>query len=104
MTDTINTITAKGYIVNAIDNMEFGKINQFCPVVYEILKPDYTTVYGANSIAPADLVRWIDLPDLNQIKKPAPITVTVADPDRAKKERDYDNLYNEGAEGFNPYR
>ena len=104
MDSIIKAIESKGYIVKACENMEMGVLNQNCPVVYKILNPDYSSVYGANGISPDSLAKWVNLP---AVKAPVTDRETISpvkDANRAKMERDYDNLYNEGAEGYNPYR
>jgi hypothetical protein len=101
---TIKALEAKGYIVVKSDNMWLGKVDESCPIVYEILNPDYSAVYGANGIAPESLEKWLDLPTVC-IKNVSIKTMSAKEyAKRQKKERSYDNLYNEGTEGYNPYR
>ena len=71
-------------------------------MVYKILNPDYSSVYGAKWDIPDSLAKWVNLP---AVKAPVTDRETISpvkDANRAKMERDYDNLYNEGAEGYNP--
>jgi hypothetical protein len=105
MDDIIKAIESKGYIVRKIDNMFQGKLDEKYPKVYEILNPDYSEVYGANSIIPECLPDWLSLPDLNKkVIKEVPHRSSEDEKARKAKEVEYDNLYNEGAEGYNPYR
>lgn len=108
MTTTISKIEAKGYIVKARENTWMGKLDAECPTVYEILRSDYSTVYGANGIGPDELDKWLDtLSDLTA-EKPIVASDTAYDPckeaQRKTKEREWDAIYNEGGEGYNPYR
>lgn len=65
MTNAIKDLEAKGYIVKAVANMEMGKLNTQYPIVYDIMTPDYTDVYGANGIAPEMMDAWNEsLPSL----------------------------------------
>ena len=105
MTNTIKAIENKGYIVKAEENMWLGKLNEECPVVYNIMAPNYTTVYGASGVAPESLAMWADsLPELNAPSSKATTHNAGNEAERASKEREWDNLYNEGGEGYNPYR
>jgi len=102
---TIKAIESKGYIVKSSENKWLGKVNESCPVAYEILKPDYTVVYGANGISPDELIKWLTLPDLvNSESKPAVIHDAAVELDCKANEKSWDNTYNEGKEGYNPYR
>lgn len=105
MTSTIKAIEAKGYAVVASENRWMGKLDEECPTVYKILNPDNNPVYGANGIAPEELANWLEsLEDLNETAAMKPTVYTADTAENAKKEKEYDNLYNEGGEGYNPYR
>lgn len=105
LNETIKSIEAKGYIVKASENRWMGKLDESCPTVYEILKPDYTGVYGANGISPDNLDKWLRLPELATNKNETEATYdATAEAERKAKETEWDNAYNEGAEGYNPYR
>ena len=86
--------------------MSMGIVSETCPVVYEIMKPDYSTVYGAGGVSPDSLSYWADtLSQIVAAKTPAIKAFDAdADADRRKKEREYDEMYNEGGDGYNPYR
>ena len=106
--NAIKTLESRGYTVISSANMWRGKLDEDCPVVYEILNPDHSEVYGANGLSINDLNKWLILADLN--KKPSEkalneVVTTIEQKEvLASKELNYDNLYNEGAEGYNPYR
>lgn len=105
--EAIATLERKGYIVSKYDNMSFGKLVESCPIVYDIYNPDHTHVYGSNSTAPEQLPVWAEsLRDLTAIKTPREITYRTAaeEADRRRKEREYDEINNDGGEGYNPYR
>jgi hypothetical protein len=104
--EAIKTIEDKGYIVKEYANMSMGIVSETCPAVYEIMKPDYSTVYSASGISPNCLSYWAEtLPQLTEAKTPAIKAFdAAADADRRKKEREYDEMYNEGGDGYNPYR
>jgi hypothetical protein len=108
LNNAIKAIEAKGYIVKASENRWMGKLDESCPTVYEILKPDYSAVYGANGIAPENLDKWLKLPELVKAERAETETVTAydatAEAERKAKESEWDNIYNEGGEGYNPYR
>jgi hypothetical protein len=102
---TIKAIESKGYIIKASENKWMGKLDETCPIVYEILNPDYTNVYGASGIAPEDLKKWLDLPALMKSESKPEIAWDAAkEAERKANEKDWDDTYNEGAEGYNPYR
>lgn len=107
----IETIEAKGYIVRSYENREFGRLNEEQPVAYEIMHSDYSTVYGYGTCDAEQVMRFAkdhcsstDETD----GATAETTGTILDAQRRianqKKEREYDLIYNEGAEGYNPYR
>ena len=104
---TIKAVEANGYIVRAYENREFGKLNQELPVAYEIMNADYTTVYGMGTCDAEQLVRFAGRMEAAEGEKEIEGTETAyaplygADPE---KEQEYDDTYNEGGEGYNPYR
>ena len=104
MTNAIKAIEAKGYTVVASENKWLGKLNEACPTVYEILNPDHSPVYGANGIAPERLVEWLDNLNNLSVSVTAESKPAAYNPENAKKEKEYDSFYNEGGEGYNPYR
>ena len=117
--NNINNIIAKiekyGYKVREHANIERGKLHEECPVVYAIYDAEtYQTLYGAGSVAPESLEKWLtwmigrygDKTDSES--KADETTETTETTERVKadvvKEREYDLIYNEGGEGYNPYR
>lgn len=102
----IAAIEAKGYNARKMENIEMGVVNELCPVVYNIYDQDYSQVYGANGIAPEQLSNWLSLPAINRKSSKAETNDInqQAESDRKASEKDWDNVYNEGAEGYNPYR
>jgi len=107
LSETIKAIESKGYIVKASENRWLGELDESCPVVYEIINPDCTNVYGANGISPEGLEGWLEIlaPIINENEK---IIESVWDATKETKrkanEKSWDDTYNEGAEGYNPYR
>ncbi len=107
----ISKIEAHGYMVHSRENRYLGMLCEECPVVYEILKSDYSTLYGYGTCSAEAIVRFSegleDSTDVSEdmdhedahITKP-PMETAV----RQAMEREYDDCYNEGEEGYNPYR
>jgi hypothetical protein len=106
--DAIRTLEAKGYRVIEIENKWMGKIDESCPVVYKIIDQEYETVYGCGGVEPETLTDLAEsLPDLAPkaaTTEKAHIATDAERAERAKKAKEYDDLYNEGGEGYNPYR
>lgn len=100
----IAAIEAKGYNVRKMENIEMGIVNELCPVVYDIFDQDYSQVYGANGIAPDQLSNWLSLPVINRKSSEIETIDQQAESDRKTAEKNWDSVYNEGAEGYNPYR
>ena len=104
----IEKLESKGYSVVKSANTYLGILNEKCPVVYDIYNPDSTRVYGSNSCSPETLQMWADtLPDANDEREEdhiAPALASAQEADRKAKEIEWDNLYNEGKDGYNPYR
>jgi len=103
----ISKIEAHGYMVHSRENRYLGMLCEECPVVYEILKSDYSTLYGsAEAIVrfsegledSTDVSEDMDHEDAHITKPPMETAV------RQAMEREYDDCYNEGEEGYNPYR
>lgn len=101
--EAISKIETKGYRVVATENRWLGKLDENDPVVYDIYKPDNTIVYGSNGTSARGLMHWAN--SLQEAKKKTP-------PQEIKNAKSYDEakakyfdwLYNEGGEGYNPYR
>lgn len=106
----IETLEANGYIVKAEDNMSMGELNKECPVVYKIMRSDYSTVYGAGSVGPDQLADYVAtlVPAVEEAEEVATETVVAETTEekaiRRAKEIEWDKTYNEGGEGYNPYR
>jgi hypothetical protein len=107
LNETIKAIESKGYIVKASENRWLGELDEACPEVYEILNSDYSEVYGANGISPEGLADWLDLlapvgdEGGNIIES---VWDAAKEDERKANEKAWDDTYNEGAEGYNPYR
>ncbi len=110
---TIAKIEKYGYKVRKYANMWKGKLVEECPVVYEIYDAKtYQTLYGAGTVGPESLEKWLSwmverYGEKADIEPKTAETKAVSSkpvkPD-VEKERAYDRLYNEGGEGYNPYR
>lgn len=107
LSKAIQALEAKGYIVRKYDNYDLGKRSEVLPVAYEIMRDDYSTVYGYGTCDEEQVMRFAasvcDTSDEAESRadeaEPAPLYG-----DNQEKEREYDLTYNEGAEGYNPYR
>lgn len=105
----IQALEKNGYIVRAYENCEFGKRSETLPVAYEIMHSDYSTVYGYGTCDAEQVMRFAanacnvatdaDNDADAETAEPAPLYGEDQD-----KEREYDQAYNEGGEGYNPYR
>lgn len=109
--ETIKAIEDLGYVVIESENRWLGKLNEKNPVVYEILKKDYSIIQGAKGMGVNGLANWLEMLTeeaaamKTAVKETATIaTATMTEVERIAKEKAFDNLYNEGAEGYNPYR
>ena len=107
--DAIRALEAKGYSVIPSENKWLGKLNENCPVVYKIIDQDYETVYGCGGVGRETLIELVEsLPDLTApkatITTKTRIMTDAEKAERARKAKDYDDMYNEGGEGYNPYR
>lgn len=109
LSEAIQALKTKGYIVRQYDNYEFGKRSETLPVAYEIMHDDYSTLYGYGTCDAEQVMRFAagicSDPSTTEAEteiettEPAPFYGT-----DQKKEREYDQAYNEGGEGHNPYR
>lgn len=103
----IETIEAKGYIVRSYENREFGRLNEEQPVAYEIMRSDYSAVYGYGTCSAEQVMRFAAR--TCSASENSETVAETAEPTSAYgtdqgKEREYDLVYNEGGEGYNPYR
>lgn len=102
----ISSINKCGYIVKAEENLEFGKVNEKRPVVYSIMHSDWSIVYGFGSCDDEQVIRFAaehcgrSAEDETDGKTSE---TKFAHPDQ-EKEKKCDLVYNEGEEGYNPYR
>ena len=106
--EAISTLKSKGYKVYPVENIYLGVSDKECPIVYDICYANSQAVYGANSASPESLAIWAE--NLKKTEPKESISEWLkryaseeikSDP---AKEKEYDNTYNEGAEGYNPYR
>lgn len=103
----IQALEKNGYIVRAYENCEFGKRSETLPVAYEIMHSDYSTVYGYGTCSAEQVMRFAaencedgaQNAETAEAAEPAPLYGA----DQGK-EREYDQAYNDGGEGYNPYR
>lgn len=107
----IATIEAHGYIVRSYENRYLGKLNEECPIAYEIMRGDYSTLYGYGTCSAEQVVRFAEgLEDPDDTVEDADheddnATETPVEPEALQAmEKEYDDCYNEGEEGYNPYR
>lgn len=121
LTSAIQAIEAKGYKVHGYDNYEMGKLNEQHPYVYEILNEDYSTVYGYGCCGEEAVIYFaqvilgaeIENEDDEQAEEIARLEKIIAKaekqaeiPTKAEKAeqlRAYNNLHNEGGEGYVPW-
>ena len=105
---TIEALETRGYSVHKYDNYEMGVRSKTLPVAYEILDADYNTVYGYGTCDVEQLTKflaWVEATAPSETKSDEPTREsTMIDMERQVKEREYDEIHNEGAEGYNPYR
>lgn len=111
----INTIIAQiekyGYKVKEYANIEKGKLNEECPVVYKIYDAKtHQTLYGAGTVGPKSLEKWLAWMVERYGEKTDEVSKDVEDVEvetvkaDVEKEKEYDRVYNEDGEGYNPYR
>lgn len=121
LANAIQAIEAKGYKVHGYDNYEMGKLNEQHPYVYEVLDDNYYTVYGygccgeeqviyfaqvilgANVESAGDeqaeeIARLEKIIEKAEQQKEIPTTA-----EKAEQLRAYNNLHNEGGEGYVPW-
>lgn len=98
--EAIKALESKGYEVIARENRWLGKLSETYPIVYDIYNGS-DRVYGANAIAPESLELWLDLPSVKKEEVKAPEETAPIEEEKAKE---WDDCYNEGGEGYNPYR
>lgn len=118
LTKAIQVLEAKGYTVRSYDNYELGKLNEDCPVVYEINNADGDTLYGfgccreeavinfaklrAESVS-ADTEHDEEIAELEEvIAKAERQEALPSEAEKAEWLREYNNAYNEGGEGYVP--
>lgn len=121
LTKAIRAIEEKGYTVRSYDNYEMGKLNEEYPVAYEIIDAEGYTVYGYGTchdnqifyFAQAILGLNLDSADDEQAAKIARLEKVIEKAgqqkemptkvEKAEYLRAYNNLHNEGGEGFSPW-
>lgn len=102
----IQALEKNGYIVRTYDNYKFGKRSETLPVAYEIMHSDYSTVYGCGTCDAEQVIHFAN----NKCKDKVDNAATKAEEITPlygadqEKEQEYDQIYNEGGEGYNPYR
>lgn len=112
LSEAIQAIEKSGYIVRAYENYEFGKRSDTLPVAYEIMHSDHSVVYGYGTCDAEQVMCFAvnacnvttdadDDVDAETAETAEPAPLYGAD---QAKEREYDQVYNEGGEGYNPYR
>lgn len=119
--NAIKAIEAKGYKVYGYDNYEMGKLNEKHPYVYEILNEDYSTVYGYGCCGEeaviyfAQVILGAEIESENDeqaeeiarlekiIKKAEQQNELPTKAEKAAKLKAYNNLHNEGGEGYVPW-
>ena len=106
--EAISTLKSKGYKVYPVENAYLGVVNKECPIVYDICYANSEAVYGASSASPESLPMWAETLEKAEPKesisdwlKRYAIAEIKSSP---AKEKEYDDTYNDGAEGYNPYR
>ncbi len=110
---TIAKIEKYGFKVRERANMWKGKLVEDCPVVYEIYDAKtHQTLYGAGAVGPESLEKWLSWM-VERYGEKADAESKAAEPKNVsvkpimadvEKECEYDRIYNEGGEGYNPYR
>lgn len=121
LTKAIRAIEEKGYTVCSYDNYEMGKLNEEYPVAYEIIDAEGYTVYGYGTCHDDQIIYFaqvmLDLyrknADDERAAKIARLEKVIKKAEQQKKmptkaEKDayiraYNNLHNEGGEGFSPW-
>lgn len=98
----IKSIESKGYIVHPYEDPCAGQ-------VYAILYSDYRTVYGYGTCDAEGVMYFsssvCDSADVEDgTDEDGTVKVYPAYGANQKKEREYDLIYNDGGEGYNPYR
>lgn len=119
--NAIKAIEAKGYKVHGYDNYEMGKLNEQHPYVYEILDEDYCKVYGygccgeeaviyfaqvilGDNLECADDEKAEEIAHLEKIIAKAEQQAEIpTKEEKAEQLRAYNNLHNEGGEGYVPW-
>lgn len=104
----IEVIQSKGYTVRSYANYYAGELSENMPVAYEIITSDYVTLYGYGTCSAEQIILFAEMLASTAIdnavsKKETIVTVPTIYANH-EKEREYDLAYNEGGEGFNPYR
>lgn len=120
-TNAIKAIEAKGYKVHGYDNYEMGKINEQHPYVYEILDDDYCKVYGYGCCGEEQVIYFaqvilgvnVESADDEKAEEITRLEKIIAKAEqqneiptkaeKAEKLRAYNNLHNEGGEGYVPW-
>lgn len=96
----IEALETAGYKVETYEHSE-------CGTAYEILYSDNSPVYGFGTCDEETIVRAASTLRKNITDEEKNDKVTEAAPlygANAEKEMEYDDTYNEGGEGYNPYR
>lgn len=103
----IRTLTRRGYTLEASENRFRGVLDKENPIVYNIRLANGASI--ASNILPAELGKFVRERSKNPKPKrstsPKAKTESASErTERLQKARDWDRTYNEGGEGFNPYR
>lgn len=90
----IQALEKSGYIVRAYDNQ----------AAYEIMHSDCSTVYGYGTCSAEQVMRFAAETCEAEVLNAEPVELAPLYGADQAKEREYDQVYNEGGEGYNPYR
>lgn len=110
LSKAIRKIEKSGYIVWAYENRDFGRLNEKLPIAYAILHSDYSTVYGLGTCDAETVMRFASAycdgstGVVETTTEKIKIKTAQERAAEQEKEREYDLTYNEGGEGYNPYR
>lgn len=90
----IKALEKNGYIVQACDD----------PAAYEIMHSDCSTVYGYGACSAEQVMRLAAESCGAEAQSAETAELAPLYGADQAKEREYDQAYNEGGEGYNPYR
>lgn len=100
----IQALKKSGYIVRVYENYEFGKRSETLPIAYEIMHSDHSTVYGYGTCDAEQVIRFAAETCKAEVQSAETAKLAPLYGADQEKEREYDQTYNEGGEGYNPYR